>query len=545
MKRLFIFFILYLFFQYKSLGQNTYDLIYQILNSATCGSTNSSCHNSQAPSGLNFSLNSTAVYSQLYMQNPTNTVALSKNNKRIYPGDPYRSFLFRKINNGLAFNVDLSNEGSNMPLASAALNEKQIELIRQWIIYGAPQTGNVIDTALITSLYDDQGIESVPNPPLPPDNSEGFQIHLGPILLPPFGENVFLFSGGEFSRFDYPGNNTTALYKMTSYAGEGYHHFTLFSNTNTNITYGLQYANAQFQDSKFLMSSQRVVDTLEFPQGTGVFTGIDEPLIVNVHYFNPYPKTLACDFYVNLYTKPTNDVIQEMKFSDNGYPDNPNNPPFYILPDGEEHAFEYAAYSQGSSETRYVWAIMGHSHARTVKNNVYLRNPNGTKGEKIYEAGCTDGIPGCINPLFDAVHVPTRYLDNYLPLNVNNGLIQEASYINNGPDTIFYGPWANQSEMMVFGYYYVSDTSALAISEIEETKISVYPNPFSNNLFIESKERIEAIELFDLRGISILKKTFNLQHKVSLELQNLTSGTYLLKATTEKSNSLFSRLIKQ
>ncbi|MCG3164719.1 MAG: hypothetical protein POELPBGB_00478 [Bacteroidia bacterium] len=545
MNRIFICFVASVFFHHNLFAQNTYDLIYQILNSATCGANSSSCHNSQAPSGLNFNLNSTSVYNQLYMQDPENSVALAKNNKRIYPGDPYRSFLFRKINNGLAFNVDLSNEGSNMPLASAALDEKEIELIRQWIIYGAPQTGNVIDTALIASFYDDQGIESVPNPPLPPDNSEGFQIHLGPILLPPFGENVFLFSGGEFSRFDYPGNSTTALYKMTSYAGEGYHHFTLFSNTNTNITYGLQYANAQFQDSKFLMSSQRIIDTLEFPQGTGVFTGIDEPLIVNVHYFNPYPKTLACDFYVNLFTKPTDEVIQEMKFSDNGYPDNPNNPPFYILPDGIEHEFEYAAYNQGSTETRYMWAIMGHSHARTVKNNVYLRNPNGTKGEKIYEAGCNEGVPGCINPIFDAVHVPTRYLDNYLPLNVSTGLIQEASYINNGPDTIFYGPWANQSEMMVFGYYYISDTSTLSISENGKNKLSVYPIPFSDNLFIESKERIKCIELFDLSGKSFLKKFIKLQNKVSLELLNLPSGTYLLETTTEEGNTRYNRIISE
>ncbi|MGE3824272.1 MAG: T9SS type A sorting domain-containing protein [Bacteroidia bacterium] len=469
---------------------------------------------------------------------------MTKNNKLVYPGDPYRSFLFRKINNGLAYNVDLSNEGSNMPLSAPALNDKQIELVRQWIIYGAQETGNVIDTALISSFYDDQGIESVPNPPLPPVNSEGFQIHLGPILLPPFGENVFLFSGGEFSRFDYPGNSTTALYKMTSYAGEGHHHFTLFSNTNTNLTYGLQYANAQFQDSKFLMSSQQIIDTLEFPSGTGVFTGVNEPLIVNVHYFNPYPKTMACDFYVNLYTKSTDEVVQEMKFSDNGYPDNPNNPPFYILPDGLEHTFEYDAYNPGSSETRYVWAVMGHSHARTVKNIVYLRNTNGTKGEKIYEAGCYEGIPGCISPYFDAVHVPTRYLDNYLPLNLSSGLIQEASYINNGPDTIFYGPWANESEMMVFGYYYVSDTTALGIIENHQNTLSVYPNPFSGNFYIECSEKMKSVELFDLSAKSTLKKEFGKpERKISMDCLHLISGVYILKIITEEDNSYFKRII--
>ena len=51
---------------------------------------------------------------------------------RIEPGDPANSYLFRKVSG----EGDIS--GSPMPLGSQPLSSEQIELLRAWILAGAP-----------------------------------------------------------------------------------------------------------------------------------------------------------------------------------------------------------------------------------------------------------------------------------------------------------------------------------------------------------------------------------------------------------------------
>ena len=161
-------------------GQSTARKVYDVLQT-NCA--NAYCHSSSSQaggldlegSGGNINAKIQDVYNNLYDVNPSNAEAASKGHKLIYPGDPYRSYLFRKVNNCLSPDVVLeSTEGADMPIGGS-MTDEDIELVRQWILYGSPLGGDVVNTTLIDDFYQNGGIESVPNPPAPPAN--GFQVH--------------------------------------------------------------------------------------------------------------------------------------------------------------------------------------------------------------------------------------------------------------------------------------------------------------------------------------------------------------------------------
>ena len=60
-------------------------------------------------------------------------------------------------------------------------------------------------------------------------------------------------------------------------------------------------------------------------------------------------------------------------------------------------------------------------------------------------------------------------------------------------------------------------------------KIKIYPNPTSNNLFIDSKESIDSIEVIDSNGRVVL---VDLISKTTLNVQNLQNGIYFLKISS-------------
>ena len=100
-------------------AQTTYKQVYTILQS-NCATSN--CHNNidMAGSldlegvGANPTDKEDNVHANLFKVVPGNTVAASKDNYRVYPGDPYRSFLFRKISDGFSEDNPLeAGEGSH------------------------------------------------------------------------------------------------------------------------------------------------------------------------------------------------------------------------------------------------------------------------------------------------------------------------------------------------------------------------------------------------------------------------------------------------
>jgi len=72
-----------------------------------------------------------------------------------------------------------------------------------------------------------------------------------------------------------------------------------------------------------------------------------------------------------------------------------------------------------------------------------------------------------------------------------------------------------------------------------DSKISVYPNPTANRIYIQG-DNILQVELFDLRGRKV--KTTN---QKQIDLSDMGSGSFILKVTTNKNISKSFKIIKR
>lgn len=87
---------------------------------------------------------------------------------------------------------------------------------------------------------------------------------------------------------------------------------------------------------------------------------------------------------------------------------------------------------------------------------------------------------------------------------------------------------------------FVEDDTA-GINDFNTQSISIYPNPTSGILHIQSDVAIEKIEIYSLTG-QLLKK----EHSTTeLNLNNLNKGVYLIKISPEKGTSLTKKIIRK
>ena len=86
-----------------------------------------------------------------------------------------------------------------------------------------------------------------------------------------------------------------------------------------------------------------------------------------------------------------------------------------------------------------------------------------------------------------------------------------------------------------------SADATLAIEDISplDSRISVYPNPTANRIYIQGENVLKA-ELFDLRGRKV-KAT----NQKQIDLSDITSGSFILIVTTDNNNTKSFKIIKQ
>lgn len=85
--------------------------------------------------------------------------------------------------------------------------------------------------------------------------------------------------------------------------------------------------------------------------------------------------------------------------------------------------------------------------------------------------------------------------------------------------------------------------AALSVSEFQNAQVSMYPNPATNKLNLDSKNAIESIAVFNLLGQNVLAQNPN-SKSVSLDVSDLQSGVYVVKATINGKESA-SRFVKK
>lgn len=447
------------------------------------------CHSGGNPSAnLDLSGNPSQLMTALVNVTPVNPAAAAKGRKLVDPGYPDNSFLLFKCAYPAwdgAFAMDVA-EGAVMPQNQPVLEKEEVELIRQWIQYGAKQTGTQVNTQKLYDYYHVNGMARIAKPAAPAPG-EGFQMHMGPYFLNP-GEEV------EFYKKERANNaEIENVVKFEAFFNDESHHFLLFEflpGTDAGIEEGLRPVTVQnaFQDAEYMVGWVDP-DVTELPFGTAYKIDQNGVLDLNYHlinYASNGDSVLAAEAYINFYTANNGPELIEM-FSDLLI-----NLGIFIPNNGQEVSFTDPVFDNtaGPTDSMYVWFLSSHTHKYGTDYDIYKRNPNGSQGEQLYE-GFYNTTYTFNQGYYDWEHPGNLYLDEVygglLPVSRRDGLIQVAKYripgsANETQPVITFGLTTNDEMMLAFIQYTLEPipTAPNGISESagkESSFVTVYPNP--------------------------------------------------------------------
>jgi peptidoglycan hydrolase-like protein with peptidoglycan-binding domain len=527
-------------------AQGTFTQIHQILQTNCSGV---SCHQAGGNPSFDVTLSDAAFYAQLVNVAPLNPYAANKFNKLVVPGDVQRSFLLRKLAHGISSGVALTypNEGEDMPKGLPQLTAMQIELVRQWILFGARDTGITVDTALINRYYRSGGVDDSYSPHLPPPAGQGFQIYWGRVFVPPLTEKEYflkydphLTNAVESQRIDFMSSSSSSnhhviLYNFQQGGAASYRDGIRPYNENSqmNVTFGI--------------GAKPSLYGYNLPADCAYFFDQGLWYDLNLHIKNTLDTVLSVELYINVYTQPVGTAHHYMSIR------NFLNDALAIPWDSTAHTYSLQAYDSTETTTWKLWQLYSHTHRYGLDFQIYHRNADGTKGANIYdgkysyEHGFYQGYYGWGTD----VTVETFPDDSLLEIDPRLGFIYEATYRNNaGPNPCIWGE-TSMNEMMVMGFQYIPGNDITGIKEQtrQNPVMQIFPNPsknaFSLSYELSQTENVE-IQMFNVMGekSAVLVNTQQTKgkhsHVFKADDYNLSQGIYFVaiktgdKTTTEK-----------
>ena len=507
---------------------NAFQKVYDIMQ-AKCAT----CHSNATKSGgLDLegsgTVKSDAVFLNLVNADPTNAVAKSKGHKRVYPGRADRSFLFHKINGSFDtyYSTIGANEGSLMPKQGTVLTNIEKEIIRQWILFGANKTYTVPE-GRIRAYYDTVGraMTAFETPPAAPSASEGFQIKMGPFFLAPQGQKESELE--YYQKWELSLANDVEVNRIDHQIAPFSHHLIIYNYNTTaaasTIAAGMR-LDPYHQNISLVSAVQEKTD-LRLPDKTAFKWTKDIILDLNSHCINYSANHVyKNEAFVNVYTQPNGMAKQQMYailIANNNIPIPNNNKTTTI-----ESNF-------GLFGKIYVWGLMGHTHKYGTGYKVFKLLPNNVKGELLYDASCPNGLPGCQSPFYDYKHIPIRYFLPLKAVELNPGIVHQATWVNTGDAPVNWGPTSND-EMMIAIAFYTRDTAGLASPTIDLKTLEgvrLFPNPAKGNLTLEVPPSVSGLKftLFDLLGRVVRTETQLTGSSVTIQRGDIPSGMYIYK----------------
>ncbi|MDA9120832.1 T9SS type A sorting domain-containing protein [Flavobacteriales bacterium] len=466
-------------------GQSTLESVSNIFQ-ANC---TTGCHSGGNPSAnLDLSGNPASLVSALVGVDPVNPAAQAKGYKLVDAGYPHNSFLLYKCANPAwddQFGMDVA-EGGLMPINQPSLEKEEIELIRQWIVYGANQNGTVVDPQVLDDYYNDNGMDRIEQPAAPPVG-EGFQMHLGPFFLEPGDEVEF------YKKEQLLDNSEQNVVKFEGYFNDDSHHFLLFEldeQTAAGEDEGLRPVGIQNAFQNPYMVGWVDPDVLELPYGTAYKIEENSMIDLNYHiinYASNGDSILAAEVYINYFTDNNSPDLIEMESDLLIYPT------IFIPNTGAEVSFtDSPTFDDQDAETDsiYVWFLSSHTHKYGTDYDIFKRNPDGSQGDQLYE-GFYNTTYDFNQGYYDWEHPGNLYLDDVygemLPIAENDGLTQTATYqipgsANESAPFITFGLTTDDEMMLAFIQYtrerVPNDPNGIFDNrKVEPSFMSIYPNP--------------------------------------------------------------------
>ncbi len=516
--------------------QTTYMSVYHILQTNCTGS----CHTQANSYNLQLTGSPQQVYNALVNTAPVNSTALSSGKLQVDPGNPRNSFLFDKLNHGLDANLTLqSGEGMAMPDSVNTMSEVDREMIRQWILFGARDTGTFVDSMLLVHFYVDQGGQPRQTPLPMPAPGTGQQLYWGPVFVP---------SGVEiqYGNNTYIKNNTPIdISHFVSQDNPEAHHFAIFKyypGKDTLFPKGLQQEStvndvaSLWYDASIVAQYPKNMD-MDFPAGTAMVWDSGTVLQLTYHMINYTDSIVAGEGYLNTYytphqasTVPINTQMVIYNYPDVGRLIIPNN--------GIDTTYRINQYSPDSAFYWNVISILGHTHRLGVGYNVWTRNAAGEKDSLVYN-GDYDASYTYNQGSFSWNDPPYRKLDPILPVDMRKGFIHEATYRNNTTNTVTFGVGTTDEMFITFIMYYKSD---LPLGLNDETyidnNVKVYPNPVSDEAFVKITSMPNVndgeFQVFDILGnqVADIKGISDIVFRINLG--NLANGAYTYRLMNGK-----------
>ena len=388
-------------------------------------------------------LTSNVAYSQLINRTPNNPTARADGLTLVGTeglASAGKSFLWEKINapNQAHYFDDHPGYGALMPLGKPPLTNGELEFVLQWILAGAPSSGNVVDLGLLddTERYKPPEFEPLPVP------TSGVQFHLGPWDVAPNFEREFFYYE--------PLNNDQPLFvnRVDMAMRPGSHHLILYDLSDNipeilvpepQVFREIRDANGNYIPSTLMITShlnfvtgtQWPRMTYHYPPGVAMRIPADAGIDINAHYVNRSSEIIQGEIYANLHTVDSSQVehVAERLFM--------NNLDINLPPNATTTLNKTFVVDKKVQ----IFQLFSHAHEHMTEFRVFI-DGGPRDGELVYIA-------------YDWEHPPILELNPTLTLEAGQGLRLQATYNNDTNSTINFGFLSSDEMMILFGAYYV------------------------------------------------------------------------------------------
>ncbi|MBK8846504.1 MAG: T9SS type A sorting domain-containing protein [Bacteroidetes bacterium] len=191
----------------------------------------------------------------------------------------------------------------------------------------------------------------------------------------------------------------------------------------------------------------------------------------------------------------------------------------------------------------------------SVNGCMHMNDNYGPAGDEMTDTWCLFGDPSMqvrTAPPFVLAATHTTIIsfnDNTLALSCNkqdgatvclsnNGQLLDKQPLQNGQALLNFNSIGNQDtlQLTVYGYNckpYLADINVLPVAqaEVQESGISIYPNPATSNLYLKTNTPILSIEILSMEGrmLKQWKENKNGAIDITIPIYDLSNGNYIAK----------------